>query len=208
MKKVLLATILASVAAVPAFAAGGNFRVEARAGYDSIKLTLDYDDGEDQVTENGSEGGIVYGAEIGYDFVFGGQFIGPYASFDLSNTKDCYEEAGLWKECLKARRNIAVGIRAGIGNVDSLRGYVKVGYVNGRIRYVYEDFEDSTENWSDSAGRGGLQVGAGIEYPFGNTAYGKVEYLYNDYKKFDIIDPILTGDVSRHQVVAGVGVRF
>ncbi len=211
MIRVLFCSVATSMlVAAPALAAedsNSGFRAEARLGYDAIKLSVDYDDGVDQFSDSASDNGLLYGVEVGYDFDFGGQFVGPYASFDLSSTKECYADT-FESYCLKARRNIAAGIRAGIGHADSLRGYVKVGYVSGRMRGTYEDFEDSSFNFSDAASRDGLQVGVGLEYPLGKGAYGKVEYLYNDYKDFDIDPPVLTGDFTRHQAVAGIGIKF
>ncbi len=109
--------------------------------------------------------------------------------------------------CLKAKRNFSVGVRAGLGSADSLRGYVKLGYANGKIKASYTDFDNSANNISESDSRGGMQFGAGMEYPLGGEVYTKLEYLYTDYKGFDI-DAFTTGDFSRHQVVGGVGVKF
>jgi len=74
--------------------------------------------------------------------------------------------------------------------------------------HTYEDFEDASFNFSEAASRDGLQLGVGLEYPLGKGAYGKVEYLYNDYKDFDIDPPVLTGDFTRHQAAAGIGIKF
>ena len=52
-------------------------------------------------------------------------------------------------------------------------------------------------------------VGAG-EIAFGTNAYAKVEYVYTDYNGADVDDgDVVAGaDVSRHQVLGGIGFRF
>ncbi|HYJ83725.1 MAG TPA: outer membrane beta-barrel protein, partial [Allosphingosinicella sp.] len=44
----------------------------------------------------------------------------------------------------------------------------------------------------------GFRLGAGYQHGFGEKMYGKVEYRYSNYE----------ADVTRHQVLLGVGVQF
>ena len=50
----------------------------------------------------------------------------------------------------------------------------------------------------------GFRVGAGAEFKLSNNMYLKGEYRYSNYGKIDGYDI----DIDRHQVVAGVGIRF
>ena len=65
--------------------------------------------------------------------------------------------------------------------------YGKAGYTNARI-------ESSVGNENGD----GLRVGGGVERKLGQNLFGKVEYRYSNYE----------ADVERHQIVAGLGMRF
>jgi outer membrane immunogenic protein len=85
-----------------------------------------------------------------------------------------------------ASRDLYVGGRLGyvLGNTAI---YGKAGYTNARI-------ESSVGNENGD----GLRVGGGVERKLGQNLFGKVEYRYSNYE----------ADVERHQIVAGLGMRF
>ena len=49
-----------------------------------------------------------------------------------------------------------------------------------------------------------LRLGAGLEQKLGTNTFVKAEYRYSNYKEIEDFDI----DADRHQVVAGVGIRF
>jgi outer membrane immunogenic protein len=212
MFKMITASALAFAVAAPAVAADhAGPRIEARAGYDRIKLKADYDDGFDQFAGSGSEDGVSYGGEIGYDaYVSDNVVVGAYAGLDLSSTKTCGEIYGLDRGCLKAGRSITLGVRAGAPIGGNGLFFVKGGYSNGELMVSYEDFEDILEDFSDKGNRDGVHIGAGAEVGLGKTLYGKVEYVYTNYKdaRYSSSDFDVGADGNRHQAVLGVGLRF
>jgi outer membrane immunogenic protein len=52
----------------------------------------------------------------------------------------------------------------------------------------------------------GRSVGAGLEYAFTDTVFGRVEYRYNDYGSKTIWGTDV--DLDQHVVSAGIGVKF
>ena len=51
---------------------------------------------------------------------------------------------------------------------------------------------------SEGSNLDGIRVGGGVERALGGKSYVKTEYRYSNYQN----------GVSRHQVLAGVGIRF
>ncbi|MHB9879012.1 outer membrane protein [Pacificimonas sp. ICDLI1SI03] len=201
MVKILVATSLLAISTM----ASAQARIEARAGFDNIGLEEDYS-GSDSYSGSEGETGIGYGAEIGYDIALGSSFIGAYANIDFSNVEHCFDDVGLPGTCLSADHSIGLGGRFGIGSADALRGYLKLGYVIGELT-------GSIGEISESDSRGGLQVGAGAEYPFGPNAYGKLEVVYSDFSDETLrdvyeFDDELKFGFNRTQVMAGIGLRF
>ncbi|MBL7598920.1 porin family protein, partial [Escherichia coli] len=88
-------------------------------------------------------------------------------------------------------RDLYVGARVGFTVGGNALIYAKGGYTNGRIT-------GETGNVRVSDNLDGFRLGAGVEHAFGQRLYGKVEYRYSNYSQ----------DVERHQVLAGLGVRF
>jgi outer membrane immunogenic protein len=207
--KYLVALFAAAAFAQPAFAAEGA-RVEVRTGLDRVNIEASYDDGVDAFSGEDHDDGLLYGAELGYDVKVGNFTLGAYAGLDFSTTDYCTEIYGEDKGCLKAGRNITLGVRAGFPLSATSTVYAKGGYSNGRITARYEDFENILEDFKGSANRDGFHLGAGAEFALGGKAYGKVEYVYTDYDSFNAADGglALGIDASRHQLVTGIGLRF
>ena len=215
MKKVLacLATGAALLSA-PAFAqtADSSFtgpRVEAILGWDKTKAgsTIDNDNIGDA---SQSMDGLLYGVGVGYDVDFGSAVIGAEAEFSDSTAKTEFANFGLGD--VKAGRDIYVGARAGFKAAPSTLVYVKGGYTNARFK-AYDSFNNVTFN--EKIDTDGWRIGAGVEQKVGSNAFAKLEYRYSNYSKgeVDFGDNIPESnrfdvDLDRHQVVAGVGVRF
>lgn len=187
---------LASVAvlaatATPASAEG--FRAEVHGGWDHARA-----DGPG-INNNDSDSGIVYGIGAGYDFAIAPKVeLGLDLSADLSSMEECETSVVLPNDraCLDAGRDLAAAVR--LGYKVSPRGtvYALAGYTNARFRFDYTTPAGVTTR--DGRNLDGFRLGAGYQHGFGEKAYGKVEYRYSNYES----------DVSRHQVLLGVGLNF
>src|SRR5690606_33602411 len=91
--------------------------------------------------------------------------------------------------------------------------YVKGGYTNARYKATATD---GTTTLRESFDTDGWRAGAGAEMALTEKAYAKLEYRYSNYSKgeVDFEDEAIPDsqrfniDTDRHQVVAGVGIRF
>lgn len=198
MRKLVLAALAASAMTAPAFAQDATFtgpRVEAMVGYDSAS------DGTDG--DAGSSDGVTYGGAIGYDVQLGGAVIGAEAELTGSSVDtraDSLLVAGD-RLVVDMGRDIYLGARVGAAITPTTLIYAKGGYTNARVDTTYETGTTRTEISEDMEG---FRVGAGAEFKLASNMYLKGEYRYSNYGKIDGYDI----DVDRHQVVAGVGIRF
>lgn len=184
-----LASVAVVAAAAPASAEG--FRAEIHGGWDHARA--------DGPGNNDGDSGIVYGIGAGYDFAIAPKVeLGLDLSADLSTMEECETSVVLPNDraCLDAGRDLAAAIR--LGYKVSPRGtvYALAGYTNARFRFDYTTPAGVTTR--DGRNLDGFRLGAGYQHGFGEKAYGKVEYRYSNYEN----------DVSRHQVLLGVGVNF
>lgn len=226
-----IAALLVAGLAVPAGAQDlGGFRIEARAGWDRTGGGFsipnpDYDEDDDDSPEflegSRNDNSITYGGEVGYDYQFrGGPVIGIYAGADFSDGAQCLELVEDDLACSSLGRTFTVGARAGMALGRSSLIYVKGGYSNGKMGAFYDpDLTDNDENqpgpvYEFSKTKGGYHVGGGVQVGLTENLYAKLEYVYTDYgSRSDTIGtgtgaPTLVTDLNRHQVLAGVGVRF
>ena len=88
----------------------------------------------------------------------------------------------------RARGGVKVGERGKV--------YALAGYTNARYKTSYTTPAGVTTR--DAANLDGFRLGAGYEHNLTSNVYGKVEYRYSDYES----------DISRHQVLFGVGLNF
>lgn len=208
MKYHLIAALLATAAAAPALAQdGGAFngaRVEGVIGYDSFDPSGNDPDG---VEIDDNIDGLVYGVQGGYDFDLGNVVVGVEGEFtdssgELEDDEDIFS--------IRAGRDLYVGGRVGFKATPSTLIYGKAGYTNTSIEYDEENGTEPPIELDDEVE--GLRLGAGVEQMFGDNLYGKVEYRYSNYSSLqnsgDGTDADVDIDLDRHQVVAGVGMRF
>ena len=201
--KLLLASVAALVIATPAMAQDdssgfkGGARIEARVGVDDVVLKSG--------GASDSKVGLAYGTELGYDYATKSGFvIGAYAGIEGATTKDC-AVSGTQTACIKAGRNITVGVRAG-GIVAGGLLYAKGGYTNGRVTATFTDTAVPANNASASGNADGWHLGAGYEFTISEHTYAKVEYLYTDYSVDNTLGS--TVGLQRHQGLVGFGYRF
>lgn len=178
MKKIALALAALTAAATPAFAQ--DEAAPFTGGHISAIVGYDILDLNTSGVDNPN--GLAYGAAAGYDFQSGNVLFGIEGEITGSTAKI---EAGN-TTVAKAGRDLYAGGRLGyvFGNTAL---YGKVGYTNARVE----------TNVGDENGDG-IRLGAGVEHKFNDKLFLKGEYRYSNYE----------GDVTRHQIVGGVGVRF
>lgn len=189
-------------------------------------------------TETESESGrdtrtsAVIGAGVGYDHAVSDKVIvGVEANFNFSNETFLegfgIEDDYLELDHIKAKHEFDIMARVGYTVNPSTLLYVKAGYANTRFKAKGLDYSDidydadpvaDPVRFSESDSRGGWRVGAGIETLLGNNVYAKLEYSYTDFKDIKasyIVDaPDFKSEeryrigLSRHQALAGIGIRF
>lgn len=183
---IAIASVIAlGTVASPASAQG--FRAEIHGGWDRVQGDGQEDDG------------LVYGIGLGYDLNVGqNAFVGVDLSFDDSTTKKCATGVNVANDvaCLRAGRDLAAGIRAGVNVGDRGKVYALAGYTNARFKFSYTNPAGATVR--EAGNLDGFRLGAGYQHGFGARTYGKVEYRYSNYE----------ADVSRHQVLVGIGLTF
>jgi len=213
--KFLIAGAFVLVVTAPAAAQSGpsvtsGARVEGRFGWDRAVFKDRVFVEDIELRRKDEKSGIVYGVEAGYEYVPEGPvLIGAYAGVEGSNIKDCQGNSAGDRFCLKRRRNFTVGAR--LGYVMS-RGvvYLKGGYSNGRLKQVYNDADFPEASFHRAKNFGGFHLGAGGEVMISDNVYGKLEYVYTNYSNERTFqNGVLENFGSRrHQVIAGVGLRF
>ncbi|MGA9581380.1 MAG: porin family protein [Allosphingosinicella sp.] len=187
-----LATVaVLAAAAAPASAEG--FRAEIHGGWDHVRS-----DGPG-INNDDSDSGIVYGIGLGYDVAISPKVeLGLDLSADLSTMEECENNVVLANDraCLDAGRDLAAAIRLGYKVSERGTLYALAGYTNARFRFAYTTPAGVTT--SDGRNLDGFRLGAGYQHDFGKRMYAKAEYRYSNYE----------ADVTRHQALIGVGVKF
>ncbi len=219
MRNALIVALAASSAfATPALAQDVNPtftgpRIGVLGGYDGIRpgSTEDADiDGVDQTVD-----GFVYGGEIGYDFAMNnGLVLGVEAELTDSTGKVETERNnpntfGFGE--VSTGRDIYIGGRVGVLATPETLVYAEGGYTDARLNLLGSD---GTTTIDENFELEGWRAGAGVERAIGTNTYAKLEYRYSNYREadFEFRDGTVTDqfdiDTDRHQVMAGVGVRF
>src|SRR3954471_23683450 len=192
MRKVIFAALAASTLATPALAqARGPFsgvRVEGLAGWDRPQANGDHADG------------LAYGVGAGFDFQAGGAVLGIEGEASKSTAKECIDGFAIAGDrlCSKTGRDFYVGGRVGGIVARSTLLYAKAGYTNARAEATYNSNLAGSATVRSHDNLDGVRVGAGVEQAVGRKAFVKAEYRYSNYEQ----------GVDRHQVVAGLGLRF
>jgi outer membrane immunogenic protein len=205
------AAVTGALAASPALAqadADATFtgpRVEGLLGYDATKAGSSVNGGGSRTAD-----GLLYGVGAGFDVAAGGAVVGVEGEFSDSTAKRGYNNAVAFGR-VRTGRDLYVGARAGLRATPATLLYVKGGYTNGRYKV---SASNGTTDLRSHFNADGWRVGAGVEHTFGRNTYAKVEYRYSNYTSAKVAYPSgattnrFDVDLDRHQVVAGVGVRF
>lgn len=190
-------------------------RVEAIVGYDHNRSgsTVDADASRNLKQ---SIDGVTYGVGVGFD-IPAGDMIRVGAEAELSDSSAKWDNNNGVPNTfnlgrVKADRDIYLGARVGVVASPQTMVYVKAGYSNARYGLLGSNGTTSVDRHLDTDG---YRLGAGVEYAIDGNAYAKLEYRYSNYSRgeFDFAGQTpdssrFSIDTDRHQVVAGVGLRF
>jgi outer membrane immunogenic protein len=200
MRNLILAAVATIGLAAPAFAQtnGAPFtglRIEGVAGYDALK------DGHGQ--DSSTSDGVVYGGAVGYDVQVNNLIVGGEGELTGSTSDTRTDDLFVAGDRLRvsAGRDLYAGARVGFVFTPTTMVYAKGGYTNARVNARYDIGNTRTE---DNVNLDGFRLGAGLEQQIGASTYVKGEYRYSHYGRADGFDI----DADRHQLVAGVGMRF
>lgn len=218
MRKLVLTALAASSAvafAAPALAQSDapfdGPRVGVIAGYDGLRPGRGAD--SDISSDNGADG-IVYGVDAGYDHQMGRFVLGAEGEISGSTAKtaddpDTTDALGYGR--VKAGRDLYAGVRAGYLVGPSTMLYAKGGYTNARLDLTAADGATETGRHFNLDG---YRLGAGVEQSIGSNTYAKLEYRYSNYgnARLEFASGENTDNFNvntdRHEIVAGVGLRF
>ncbi len=199
---------LAAFSAAPALAQDPDApftgpRLEVFGGYDNVQAG---NDNSDDAAE-----GFTYGVGIGYDFQMGGAVLGVEAELADSTGKLTGSNIDIAGDSLRLQsdRDIYVGGRLGVAVGPTTLLYAKGGYTNFRVQTRYDDTTGTI--FDRGVTLDGWRAGVGLEQKFsllGPSGFIKAEYRYSNYNNIDLDNLDADVDVDRHQVVAGIGIRF
>ena len=191
-----------------------GFRIQGTTGYDQITAGSSVDDDGNDNNDQSAEG-VIYGATIGYDVDLGNIVIGPEAELTGSTADTDYENGdfeGFGFGQVDAGRDLFLGARVGAKVAPDLLLYAKGGYTNAKLNILSND---GTTEYNEDFDLDGWRAGAGIEYAINPRTFMNVEYRYSNYSEGEVdFDGDLPDsdrfdvDLDRHQIMAGVGVRF
>ena len=207
-----------AIGAAPAMAqddtaAFNGFRLEGLEGYDSSRPGSD-DDIDNAEDLDQSIDNINYGIGVGYDMNMGGVVVGIEGEWMESEAKTDYDTFGFTEfgvANIEAGRDLYAGVRVGVPLGSRALVYAKGGYTNARYNVLATDNTTDTETDIDLDG---WRLGAGAEFAVSDNMFVKAEYRYSNYGEGEVEAPSgaesdrFDVDVDRHQLVAGVGVRF
>jgi outer membrane immunogenic protein len=234
MKKILMTALLAGGAVTIGGSAHAQepspftgLRVEALVGYDRLRNGSDVDiDGVEGDDIDQSIDGFLYGIGAGFDFDLGSVVVGVEGEFSDSTGNEDADQALNAPFAYRASvgRDLYIGGRIGLQATPRTLVYLKGGYTNTKIDAAIDDMDaDDEVDFTTDADQtvDGYRIGAGVEHlfesgmlGFGSSTYAKLEYRYSNYQDLNFDDDFFSGDnaididLDRHQVVAGLGVRF
>lgn len=215
----LLVATSAAALATPAMAQDADApftgpRIGITAGWDSIQAGSSSDIDNEPGNNDQSIDGVAYGVNLGYDFDLGGAVVGIEGEYTDSTAKTefnngDFEGFGFGK--VDAGRDLYIGARVGAKVAPDVLLYAKGGYTNAKLNILNNNGTAET-NYDYKID--GWRAGAGVEYAISGNTYMNVEYRYSNYSDGDVIRPNgttgvdLNIDTDRHQIMAGLGMRF
>jgi outer membrane immunogenic protein len=165
-------------------------RAEVTAGYDASRSD-DHVAGTPDTLD-----GVRIGGAVGYDVALGRNFtIGAEAGIGFNASGKVEATSGATHVRLTSGRDMDLSLRLGAIVTPNTLLYLKGGYANSAYRLRTTTGAAVTKTDDD---KDGYRIGAGVEQMLNDHVYAKAEYRYTDYGD----------DLSRHQLLAGIGYRF
>ncbi len=154
--------------------------------------------GWDRLQSGGRKDDAVYGVGVGYDKEIGQFLLGVEGEAAGSKNEACNGGTTVPdpRLCSEAERDLYIGGRVGGVIAKGVLLYAKAGYANARVRFNSDD-GTAISNFG-KRDLNGWRVGGGAEFALGPNMFAKAEYRYSKFE----------GDLQRHQVVGGFGIRF
>jgi outer membrane immunogenic protein len=148
----------------------------------------------------GTDGGLILGGGLGYDFQRGKIVFGVEGEALTSTDRECETLDTTIQDrlCAKADRDLYAGGRIGVALGTGTLLYGKVGYTNLRLNETYDNGTAPGTGFDIAYSLDGVRVGGGIEQKLGRSLYVKGEYRYSNYE----------AGFWKHEGVAGIGLRF
>jgi len=222
------------LATAPLFTWTGFYAgVNAGSVWDDSKLTLSDIDSSFVLVNNSDNARFTGGAQIGYNYQFGGAVFGLEADINRLNLRHSYAEAfaddfntGTLTAEQRVRWFSTLRGRLGFTPMERLLVYGTGGLAFGKVRtstsYVGSGVDDGAPfsiniAGSDSTTRWGWTLGAGAEYAFTNNLSLKGEYSYVDLgsKNYAAVDPVrdepndnVKAESKFHVLRVGLNYRF
>ncbi|WP_338445362.1 outer membrane beta-barrel protein [Pelagerythrobacter marensis] len=188
-------------------------RIGVTGGYDVTGAGSSVDDDTNDDNDQSIDG-FAYGVTAGYDFDIGGAVLGIEGEYTDSTAKTEFDDGdfqGFGFGSVDAGRDLYVGARIGAKVAPDALLYAKGGYTNAKLNILSNDGETETDR---DFKLDGWRIGAGAEYAISPNTFVNLEYRYSNYEDANIemgdgsTTPNFDVDTDRHQVMAGVGMRF
>ncbi len=196
MKHLLIAAVLlAGTAGSAANAYEFNgFRVEGQGGWDRMTVNTR----NQGFIKEFRKDGLMYGAEGGYDLRLSDKAIlGVFGNYNWSTIDEDVADTLGNRINVDVKNEWSAMGRLGYKISDNTLLYLSGGYAKTKIAYAFTP-AGSTTTFNSSDKFGGVRGAVGLEQGLGSNVYAKVEYRYTNYEN----------NLSRHQVVGGLGIRF
>ena len=177
--------------------------VGAQAGWqhDNNRFTLRGATGTASDRQSGSS--FAYGAQLGYDFKTGDNFVLGAEAFLTGDTNKVRDG----NTTFDGGRSLGLLARAGVLASPRTLIYGKGGWENGRFTYQVNGIGVSTN-------RDGWSLGGGVEQMLTDNVSARVEYRHTKFNSFSssALDAALGSTaearVNRDRVLVGVNYRF
>ncbi len=210
LKKLAIAAI--SAVAVSSAAHAEPFSgpyIGVSAGMDNHDLSTGnaFSSGAATATLDGLSGnGIVIGGYAGYDFSFGGAFVGIEAGMDFSDSKfkaTLTNGANSTVFKGKVEETVSISARLGAKVGDSTGIYGKVGWADTHFKAVVNT---NGVEVSDGNSQSAINFGLGVETYFASNISGRMEYTITDYG--NALSGVSGAELDNGAFRVGVSYRF
>jgi outer membrane immunogenic protein len=226
MRKLLLTTVSTLAFAAPALALAADIVEPAPFDWTGPYIGLNagvaiFDDDLElsggllsgEVSGDGSETDVTFGAQIGYNFQSDDLLLGVEADINYLDAGDELLLLGKGGATWESDHDWFATIRARAGLVSDQTLF----YITGGVAFLDASYELTDLSFGASEGDDdvlvGWTIGGGVEYAFSEDWSAKIEYLYAD---FESVDETVSGsgtfngsaDPDLHVIRAGLNYHF